>query len=41
LEYRGYDSAGMVVVEADGTAQARKSVGAVTNLSTKVEHERK
>jgi len=38
LEYRGYDSAGMVVVEADGTSQSWKAVGAVSNLATKVQH---
>ncbi|MGA7173699.1 MAG: glutamine--fructose-6-phosphate aminotransferase, partial [Candidatus Dormiibacterota bacterium] len=32
LEYRGYDSAGVVVVEADGTATALKAPGKVEAL---------
>ncbi len=32
LEYRGYDSAGISVLDADGKVQTVKSVGTVTNL---------
>ena len=34
LEYRGYDSAGIAVVDAEGVMQVRKTVGKVDGLST-------
>ena len=33
LEYRGYDSAGVAIVQSDGKVQRRREVGKVVNLS--------
>ena len=33
LEYRGYDSAGLAVVDADGQLELRRSVGRVAGLT--------
>ena len=37
LEYRGYDSAGLAILQADGTLQRRREVGKVVNLSNNLE----
>ena len=37
LEYRGYDSAGVAIVQSDGTVQRRREVGKVVNLSDNLE----
>ncbi len=37
LEYRGYDSAGLVALSASGEIFLEKAVGKVSNLATKVE----
>ena len=39
LEYRGYDSAGVALVQADGEVQRRREVGKVVNLSNNVDAE--
>ena len=39
LEYRGYDSTGVAVLQDDGTLALRRSVGKVVNLAEKVEQE--
>ena len=33
LEYRGYDSAGLAVLQADGKLKLRRAVGKLDNLS--------
>ncbi|GHA18607.1 glutamine--fructose-6-phosphate aminotransferase [isomerizing] [Arenicella chitinivorans] len=38
LEYRGYDSAGLAVVNADGALDLRRSVGRVASLKAITEH---
>ena len=38
LEYRGYDSAGIAVVDSHGDIQLRKTVGKVSGLETTGEH---
>ncbi|MEX1020663.1 MAG: glutamine--fructose-6-phosphate transaminase (isomerizing) [Litorilinea sp.] len=38
LEYRGYDSAGMAVIGADGELHIRRAEGKLVNLRTVVEH---
>lgn len=38
LEYRGYDSAGVVGVNDQGEVFVQKAIGKVSNLATKVEH---
>ncbi len=40
LEYRGYDSAGIAVVDPDGSLQLRRSVGKLSNLTTALEDEK-
>ena len=37
LEYRGYDSAGVAIVQSDGKVQRRREVGKVVNLSDNLE----
>ena len=37
LEYRGYDSAGVALVQSDGNVQRRREVGKVVNLSDNLE----
>lgn len=37
LEYRGYDSAGVALVQADGEVQRRREVGKVVNLSNNLD----
>ena len=37
LEYRGYDSAGLAILQADGTVQRRREVGKVVNLSNNLD----
>ncbi|MDD2871612.1 MAG: glutamine--fructose-6-phosphate transaminase (isomerizing) [Candidatus Gracilibacteria bacterium] len=37
LEYRGYDSAGIMGVSKDGNIYLEKSIGKVSNLATKIE----
>ena len=39
LEYRGYDSAGVALVQADGEVQRRREVGKVVNLSNNLDAE--
>jgi glucosamine--fructose-6-phosphate aminotransferase (isomerizing) len=39
LEYRGYDSAGVALVQADGSVQRRREVGKVVNLSNNLDAE--
>ena len=39
LEYRGYDSAGVALVQADGKVQRRREVGKVVNLSNNLDAE--
>ncbi|MTH64971.1 glutamine--fructose-6-phosphate transaminase (isomerizing) [Paracoccus shanxieyensis] len=39
LEYRGYDSAGVATVDANGTLARRRAVGKLVNLSDKLVHE--
>ena len=39
LEYRGYDSAGVAVLRADGALEARKRVGRLSNLEEALEAE--
>src|SRR5262245_18309935 len=34
LEYRGYDSAGVAVIDDDGHIETRKTVGRIDNLAT-------
>ena len=38
LEYRGYDSAGLAIVDADGALRRLREVGKVQNLVDAVEH---
>src|ERR1700690_833732 len=38
LEYRGYDSAGIAVVDADGKVQIRRAPGKLHNLEEVVRH---
>ncbi len=38
LEYRGYDSAGIATVQADGEMEVRRAVGKLENLRKLVEH---
>ena len=37
LEYRGYDSAGLFIADADGTTQLVKKVGRIANLREAVD----
>ena len=37
LEYRGYDSAGVAIVQSDGKVERRREVGKVVNLSDNLE----
>ena len=37
LEYRGYDSAGVALVQSDGNVQRRREVGKVVNLSNNLD----
>jgi glucosamine--fructose-6-phosphate aminotransferase (isomerizing) len=37
LEYRGYDSAGVAIVQSDGKVQRRREVGKVVNLSNNLD----
>jgi glucosamine--fructose-6-phosphate aminotransferase (isomerizing) len=37
LEYRGYDSAGVAIISADGKVQRRREVGKVVNLSNNLD----
>ena len=37
LEYRGYDSAGLFIADADGTTQLVKKVGRIANLRDAVD----
>ena len=39
LEYRGYDSAGVALIQADGKVQRRREVGKVVNLSNNLDAE--
>ena len=39
LEYRGYDSAGLAVVQSDGTIEVRREVGKLDNLEELVDAE--
>jgi glucosamine--fructose-6-phosphate aminotransferase (isomerizing) len=39
LEYRGYDSAGIAVIGADGALQLRRSVGKLGNLAARLRQE--
>ncbi|MDO5658936.1 MAG: glutamine--fructose-6-phosphate transaminase (isomerizing) [Paracoccus sp. (in: a-proteobacteria)] len=39
LEYRGYDSAGIATVDADGRLDRRRAVGKLVNLSDRLVHE--
>ncbi|SMO35876.1 glutamine--fructose-6-phosphate transaminase (isomerizing) [Paracoccus laeviglucosivorans] len=39
LEYRGYDSAGVATVDADGKLSRRRAVGKLVNLSDRLVHE--
>ena len=39
LEYRGYDSAGVATVDADGRLDRRRAVGKLVNLSDRLVHE--
>lgn len=39
LEYRGYDSAGVATIDADGKLDRRRAVGKLVNLSDKLVHE--
>ena len=39
LEYRGYDSAGVATVDAQGRLDRRRAVGKLVNLSDKLVHE--
>src|SRR3989338_7789887 len=38
LEYRGYDSAGIVVITQNGSIGVRKTVGVLKNLQEEVRH---
>jgi glucosamine--fructose-6-phosphate aminotransferase (isomerizing) len=40
LEYRGYDSAGVAIIDADGRLQVRKQEGKLARLQAKLEAER-
>jgi glucosamine--fructose-6-phosphate aminotransferase (isomerizing) len=40
LEYRGYDSAGVAVIDADGALQRRRAPGKLVNLDAAVEADR-
>ena len=37
LEYRGYDSAGLIGIKSDGEVFFKKAVGRVSSLATKIE----
>ena len=39
LEYRGYDSAGIATIDADGRLERRRAVGKLVNLSDRLVHE--
>ena len=39
LEYRGYDSAGIATINAEGTLDRRRAVGKLINLSDRLVHE--
>jgi len=39
LEYRGYDSAGMAVIDEDGSVQVRREAGKLNNLTQLVEEQ--
>ncbi|MRX51993.1 glutamine--fructose-6-phosphate transaminase (isomerizing) [Paracoccus sp. S-4012] len=39
LEYRGYDSAGIATVDAEGTLARRRAVGKLVNLSDRLVHD--
>ena len=41
LEYRGYDSAGLIWIKSDGEVFFKKAVGRVSSLATKVEADEK